>query len=156
MVAKAIRKYGEPLLVPILQDQCDIVAELEIDLIEHLSTLCPSGYNLDLGGSVRKVSQEERKRMSMRAKAQDHSYLQDPEIRARQGESMKAVWKRPGYKESVSKKISAGNKGKPKSDAHCRAMSVAQKSRQRNLTDEQRQRARELGRAAALKRWRKV
>lgn len=129
-VHAAIRKHGAPRLVPIMRDSLETIAKYEAELIREMGTVAPNGYNLDQGGRVRNMTDDERRRR-------------------------REAWARPGFREQVGKKIGAALQGRPKSAAARAAMSLAAKQRQATMSPEQRTSAAAAGRAAALKRWRK-
>ena len=153
LVHKAIRKHGEPTCSFLFSGTIEEMAVLEVELIAELGTLMPGGYNMDPGGQHRVVSIMERQEMSRRAKAQDKSHLQDPAVRARQGEAMKEVWERPGYREAVGAKISKANKGRKPSEETRRRQSEAAKGRWANASEEDMQSYKENGKKNAEKRW---
>ncbi len=153
LVHKAIRKYGEPTLCQLFEGTIEEMAALEFELIAELGTQMPNGYNMDPGGQHRVVSLMERQEMSRRAKAQDKSHLQDPVVRARQGETMKEVWERPGYREAVGAKISKALTGRKASEETKRRQSEAAKRRWANASEEDLQVYRDSGKKNAEKRW---
>lgn len=152
-VHKAIRKHGEPRIVPLMIDELPIIARYERELIQEFGTQLPGGYNVDPGGQWREIGVHERRQMSKRAKAQDRSHLQTPEVRAKQGRSMRGVWQRPGYREMVGAKITAANVGRKPTPETKQKQSEAAFRRWKRATPEDYARAMRGSLLGAQRRW---
>lgn len=97
----AINKYGfENFTVEILEtvesDDLDTLIDtlnaLETKLIKEHKTLCPNGYNIDIGGSARVVAQETRDKIKRTLTGKKHT----PERRLNQ--SLARIGKQPWNK----------------------------------------------------------
>lgn len=124
-IHSAIRKYGASCFTFEVIDKANTKEELdakEKQYISSLNTLVPNGYNISSGGQFSKIIPESsRKKISESKKGpKNPNYgkvltqeerefhrqvmlkkYSDPEERLKNGQRMKEVWSRPGYKEKM-------------------------------------------------------
>lgn len=152
VVGKAVRRHGDPTIEVLLESgDRDELDRLEIKFIDWYDSQVPAGYNVDPGGRTRRVTAEERRAMSQRARAQGTDAMHSPEAREKKSASMKERWRDPEHREKVAK----ARKGKknPSTPSQRANQSAAAKRRWANMTPEAMEAYRESGRRAAAKRW---
>lgn len=107
LVHRAIRKYGTPILTVLATGTIEQMAELEVAMIDGLDTLVPRGYNLDKGGSVRNMSDDERAACSERwndpsYRAKIEPNLRGPEARRKAAEACRGRKRTPEQRARMS------------------------------------------------------
>lgn len=124
-IHSAIRKYGANNFTFEVIDKANTKEELDVkekQYISSLNTLAPNGYNISSGGQFSKIIPESsRKKISESKKGpKNPNYgkvltqeerefhrqvmlkkYSDPEERLKNGQRMKEVWARPGFKEKM-------------------------------------------------------
>jgi len=129
MLRNAIKKYGkycfimEPLWTSDTCNQSELDNK-EIELIEKYNTLNPNGYNLTLGGSGGRHSDETKRLISEKSKkAWERNGIQYRLERSKKGNTQESKLKVSRTlkevfqnKPEIRKKISQGNKGKKRTE----------------------------------------
>jgi hypothetical protein len=148
-VHRAMRKYGVPRVVSVMEGTLAEMKQHEVELIELLKTLVPNGYNMTRGGDGvwgLRFSKESRRRMSEAHKVENLS----AETRRKIAEANR----RRRMSDENRRKLYEANKGRKLSDEHCRKLVEANRRRKgfkhseetrRRMSESQRARRKRAG-----------